>query len=329
MEFAHPYFLVMLLILPILIYWYYKFGKNQEATIRYSSIKLIPKNILNNGLKLHLLFIYSRLIIIFVLIIALSRPRLVDQITKTKAEIIDILLVIDQSSSMLAQDFEPNRLEAVKKVAKSFISDRRGDRIGVVIFAGETYIQCPLTRDINILLEFTDQIKVADREYDGTAIGMAIANSINRLRDSKAKTKIMILLSDGSNNKGELDPLTAAELAKNFNIKIYTVAAGKTGLAPYPIVDAWGRTIIQNVEVQVDEQTLKNIAQITNGKFFRATDNKSLGQVYKEIDRLEKTEIDIKEFKNYTELYNWFIIPMIIFSMLIIFFFRIRLLKLF
>ena len=243
------------------------------------------------------------------IIVALSRPRFVNTIQETKTEIIDILLVIDQSSSMLAQDFKPNRLEAAKNVAKTFIMDREGDRLGLIVFAGESYIQCPLTRDVDVLLEFTKQVQIIDRDHDGTAIGMAIANAVNRLRDSEAKSKTIILLSDGSNNRGELDPLTAADLAVQFDIKIYTVAAGTHGYAPYPVIDAWGREIIQKVQVDVDEETLKEIAQITNGKFFRATDNQSLMKVYEEIDQLERTEIEITEYQNYTELYDWFTIP--------------------
>ena len=158
-------------------------------------------------------------------------------------------------------------------------------------------------------MEFTDQIEIIDRDHDGTAIGMAIANSINRLRESKAKSKTIILLSDGSNNQGELDPITAADLAANFDIKIYTVAAGTRGLAPFPVKDAWGRQFIQQVQVDVDEETLQEIARITNGRFFRATENESLKEVYREIDALERTEIELTEYKNYTELYSWFTIP--------------------
>jgi Ca-activated chloride channel family protein len=210
---------------------------------------------------------------------------------------------------MLAQDFKPNRLEAAKEVAKTFIKEREGDRLGLIVFAGESYIQCPLTRDIDVLLEFTDEIEIIDREHDGTAIGMAIANSINRLRESEAKSKTIILLSDGSNNQGELDPITAADLAAKFDIKIYTVAAGTHGLAPYPITDAWGRQVIQKVQVDVDEESLKEIAEITGGQFFRATDNKSLQKVYQEIDELERTEIEVTEYQNYTEFYSWLTIP--------------------
>ena len=309
MEFGQPYYLFFLLLLPILILWYYKKGQHQEATVRFSNLDLIPNSVIHNGKMKNMVFILGRLAIISLIILALARPRLSNTIRETKTEIIDILLVIDQSSSMLAQDFKPNRLEAAKDVAKTFIKDREGDRLGIIVFAGESYIQCPLTRDIDVLLEFTDEIEIIDREHDGTAIGMAIANSINRLRESEAKSKTIILLSDGSNNQGELEPVTAAELAQKFDIKIYTVAAGTHGLAPYPVTDAWGRQVIQKVQVDVDEESLKEIAEITGGQFFRATDNQSLKKVYKEIDTLERTEIEVTEYQNYTELYSWFTIP--------------------
>ena len=309
MEFGQPYYLFFLLLLPILILWYYKKGQYQEATVRFSNLDLIPNSVIHNGKMKNMVFILGRLAIISLIILALARPRLSDTIRETKTEIIDILLVIDQSSSMLAQDFKPNRLEAAKDVAKTFIKDREGDRLGIIVFAGESYIQCPLTRDIDVLLEFTDEIEIIDREHDGTAIGMAIANSINRLRESEAKSKTIILLSDGSNNQGELEPVTAAELAEKFDIKIYTVAAGTRGLAPYPVIDAWGRQVIQKVQVDVDEESLKEIAEITGGQFFRATDNQSLKKVYEEIDTLERTEIEVTEYQNYTELYSWFTIP--------------------
>ena len=322
MEFGQPYYLLLILILPLLVLWYFKRGQNQEATIRFSNLDLIPESVIRNGKMKNMFFIIGRLFIMLLIIFALARPRLSDTIRESKTEIVDILLVIDQSSSMLAQDFKPNRLEAAKEVAKKFIKDRDGDRLGLIVFAGEPYIQCPLTRDINVLLEFTDKIEIIDREHDGTAIGMAIANSINRLRESDTKSKTIILLSDGSNNQGELDPITAAGLAAKFDIKIYTVAAGTHGLAPYPVTDAWGRQVIQKVQVDVDEESLKEIANITGGQFFGATDNKSLLKIYEEIDALERTEIEVKEYQNYTELYSWFTIPAAFASIFFLFFSR-------
>ena len=319
MEFAQPYYLLLIFLLLILIFWYYYYGNLREASIRYSNIKIIPNDILLDGKRKNNFLISLRFLIMILIIIALARPRLINTMQKSKTEIVDILLVIDQSSSMLAQDFKPDRLGAVKDVAKKFIKDRGGDRLGIIVFAGESYIQCPLTRDIDVLTKFVDQITIVEKEYDGTAIGMAIANAINRLRDSKAKSKTIILLSDGSNNQGELDPITAAELASNFDIKIYTIAAGTRGLAPYPITDMWGRQVLQNVQVDVDEETLVEISKITNGMFFRATDNASLLKIYKEIDILERTEIEVIEYQNYSELYSWFVIPAVYVSMFLIF----------
>ena len=319
MEFSQPYYLILIILIPILFFWYIKYGQYQEATIRFSTLDIFPKSVIQDGKMKNIFFVSSKLFIMMLLIIALARPRLIDVVQNSKTEVIDILLVIDQSSSMLAQDFKPNRLEAAKDVAKTFIKDREGDRLGLIVFAGESYIQCPLTRDINVLLDFAEQINIVNKEHDGTAIGIAIANAINRLRDSKAKSITIILLSDGSNNQGELDPVTAADLAAKFDIKIYTVAVGAQGFAPYPVIDAWGREVIQKVQVDVDEETLQDIANITNGQFFRATDNTSLQQVYNEIDALERTEIEITEYQNYTELYSWFTIPAAFASILFLF----------
>jgi Ca-activated chloride channel family protein len=231
-----------------------------------------------------------------------------DSLQETNVDVVDIVLVIDISSSMLATDFSPNRLEAVKKTAKDFINARSGDRIGVLVFAGESFIQCPLTVDQDVLLSLMDEINVAEQSYDGTAIGMAIANATNRLRHSDAKSKVMILLSDGSNNAGELDPLTSADLASNFNIKIYTIGAGTNQDVSF----IPGRGYIRN---EIDEATLKSIAKRTDGQYFRATNVAGLEQVYETIDALERTEIEIKEYTRYKELFGWFLIPALIFGM--------------
>jgi len=329
LEFAQPYYLLLLLTIPLLGVWYFRVGIKKQASIRFSNINLFSHEAIQKGEWLNRSFIFLKLLIITLLILAISRPRLSDTVKETKTEVIDILLVVDQSSSMLAQDFKPNRLEAAKNVAKTFIKDREGDRLGIIVFAGESYIQCPLTRDTDILLDFTDQIEIIDEEHDGTAIGMAIANATNRLRESESESRIMIFLSDGSNNKGELDPLTAAELASTFGIKIYTVAAGTHGMAPYPTKDMWGRDVLRQVQVDVDEESLKEIARLTEGKFFRATDNKTLKQVYMDINQLEKTEIEVKEYQNITELYSWFIIPATLLLFIYLIFSRIILGKLF
>jgi len=213
-----------------------------------------------------------------------------------------MLLVLDISSSMLADDFPPNRLEAVKKTASDFIESRKDDRIGILVFAGESFIQCPLTVDKKVLQSLIKEITVASKEHDGTAIGMAIANGTNRLRNSDVESRVMILLSDGSNNAGEIDPKTAAELAAEYDIKIYTIGAGTN--QSYTRIP--GRGLIRN---EIDEETLQHIAHMTGGKFFRATDVEALASIYAEIDLLERSEIEVKEFTQYKELYGWFLIP--------------------
>ena len=239
------------------------------------------------------------------IVLGLAEPRKIDSLENQKVEVIDIMLVIDISSSMLANDFKPNRLEAVKKTAASFVDQREGDRIGVVVFAAEPFIQCPLTVDSDVLKNLISEITVAEREYDGTAIGMAIANGINRLRESKAKSKVMILLSDGSNNAGELDPLTAADLAKQFGIKIYTIGAGTNN----SVTMIPGRGYIRN---EIDEKTLKAIADRTGGKYFRAVDVDALKNIYNEIDQLERTEVEVKQYTHYKELFPWLLIPALV-----------------
>tara|TARA_B100000941_G_scaffold175441_1_gene125560 strand:+ start:1026 stop:2018 length:993 start_codon:yes stop_codon:yes gene_type:complete len=309
LEIQQPYILFLLIFIPILFYIDRKRRHGFEGTMRFSNKSLIPEPAIKKGEKKVIYLLIIKLIILSLIIISLSGPRLSSKTIESNMEIIDIMLVVDQSSSMLAMDFEPNRLGAVKEVAKSFIAERDGDRLGIIVFAGQSFIQCPLTTDTEVLIEFTEQIEIAPKEHDGTAIGMAIANAINRLRESNTESKIMILLSDGSNNQGELDPLTGAELASKFGIKIYTIGAGTKGKAPYPVGVHGGQQIIQHVQVDVDEETLTRIADITGGKFFRATDNTTLREVYDEINELERTEIEITEFNNYDDLYDYAIIP--------------------
>jgi len=315
MDLENPYILFLVLILPILFLWFVREKNKHDGPILFSSSKLIPQSILKSSHFSVKLLTSIKFLIFLLIIIALSGPRISNFESSQKKEIVDILLVLDQSSSMLAQDFDPNRLEAAKLVANKFVENRRGDRIGLVVFAANSYIHCPLTTDTKIINNFIDKIEIIDRDNDGTAIGMAIANAINRLRFSDTKSKIIILLSDGSNNSGEIDPITAAELAEKFNIKIYTIAAGTNGLAPYPVEDIWGRTILRDIEVEVDEKTLIEIAKLTDAKFFRATDNSSLDQIFKEIDQMEKTKIEITEYNNYKEIYYYFTIPALLLSL--------------
>jgi Ca-activated chloride channel family protein len=297
-----------LFIIPLIFIWRHKFGENNEGTLRFSSSSLISERMKHQGrMRIRILHLLQYATIALI-IMGLSRPRLRDSMQETNVDVVDIVLVIDISSSMLATDFSPNRLEAVKKTAKDFINDRSEDRIGVLVFAGESFIQCPLTVDQDVLLSLMDKINVAEQSYDGTAIGMAIASATNRLRHSNAKSKVMILLSDGSNNAGELDPLTSADLASNFNIKIYTIGAGTNQDVSF----IPGRGYIRN---EIDEATLKSIAERTDGEYFRATNVAGLEQVYETIDALERTEIEIKEYTRYKELFGWFLIPALIFGM--------------
>ncbi|MDB9722434.1 VWA domain-containing protein [Candidatus Marinimicrobia bacterium] len=306
--FSNPLYLLGLILILALYLYHRFFGTNLEGTLSISSESLISNEMKKRGkirYKLIKLLNYFSLCLI---ILGLSRPQLIDSIKETNVDIVDIVLVMDISSSMLATDFPPNRLEAVKNTAIDFIKARSGDRLGVLVFAGESFIQCPLTIDQDVLVSLMGEIKVAEQSYDGTAIGMAIANATNRLRHSDSKSKVMILLSDGSNNAGELDPLTAADLAAKFNIKIYTIGAGTNQDVSF----IPGRGYIRN---EIDEETLKSISKRTNGQYYRATNLSGLEQIYNTIDTLEKTEIEIKEFTQYKELFGWFLIPALILSL--------------
>jgi Ca-activated chloride channel family protein len=294
----------------ILAHFFYQrlFGRNLEGTLSISSESIISNKMKKRGRGRYQWLQILNYFSLFLVVIGLSRPQLIDSIKEINVDVVDIVLVMDISSSMLATDFPPNRLEAVKKTAKDFIKARSGDRLGVLVFAGESFIQCPLTIDQDVLVSLMDEIKVAEQSYDGTAIGMAIANATNRLRHSDSKSKVMILLSDGSNNAGELDPLTAADLAAKFDIKIYTIGAGTNQDVSF----IPGRGYIRN---EIDEETLKSISKRTNGQYFRATNLSGLEQIYDTIDMLERTEIEIKEFTQYKELFGWFLIPALILSL--------------
>ena len=296
--------------MPFLILWYQKKGKKNEAIFLISSKQFLSQRIINSGRKKNTLLKSGQLLILILIIIGLSRPQLVDKIKETSVEVVDMILVLDISSSMLADDFQPNRLEAVKKTAVNFINSRKSDRIGIIVFAGESFIQCPLTVDKSVLKSLIDEINIVSKEYDGTAIGMAIANATNRLRKSLVKSKVMVLLSDGSNNSGEIDPRTSAELASQYDIKIYTIGAG-TNQAFTRIP---GRGLIKN---EIDEETLMFIANTTGGKFFRATDIQALESIYNEIDTLERSEIEVKEYSNYSETYIWILFPALILGLFI------------
>ncbi len=304
-RFAQPWYLLALGVIPIFIWWYRVRGHTLEGTFRISSATLLQDHFIRRGKRKNLLLKSLNIITVLLIIIGLARPQLVDTLQKRKVDVVDIVMVIDISSSMLADDFKPNRLEVVKRTAQEFIKKRAGDRIGLLVFAAETFIQCPLTVDQEVLLSLLGKTEVVPREYDGTAIGMAIANGVNRLRHSSAKSKVMILLSDGRNNAGELDPLTAADIAKKLGVKIYTIGAGTNQAV----------TLIPNVGYirnEIDEQTLQAIAQKTGGQYFRATDEAMLAEVYQQIDALERTTIEVKDYTQYRELFGWFLIPAIL-----------------
>tara|TARA_B100000676_G_C17991373_1_gene795125 strand:+ start:57 stop:1028 length:972 start_codon:yes stop_codon:yes gene_type:complete len=299
---GNPWYLLILAILPLVFIYKSFLSRSKDGSFRISSKSIISEKMIRKGVYKKRLLSFIQYLSMFLIILGLSRPRLIESLQEKNIEIVDIVLVIDISSSMLATDFQPNRLEVVKKTAKDFINQRKGDRLGILVFAGESFIQCPLTIDNEVLLSLMSEIKVAQQSYDGTAIGMAIANATNRLRNSDAKSKVMILLSDGSNNAGELDPNTAADLAKQFGIKIYTIGAGTNQDVSF----IPGRGYIRN---EIDEETLKAIAKQTGGQYFRATNTEGLKEIYSTINALERTEVEIKVFTQYRELYGWLFIP--------------------
>ncbi len=303
-----PLYLILLAVIPIAILIKRLIGYSGSGPLRISSASIISDSMIKKG-KFKKRFLSTiQYFVIILIIISLSRPQVVENLQEKNIDIVDIVLVIDISSSMLATDFKPNRLEVVKKTAKNFINQRDGDRLGILVFAGESFIQCPLTIDKEVLLSLMDEVSVAQQSYDGTAIGMAIANATNRLRNSESKSKVMILLSDGSNNAGELDPSTAADLAKQFNIKIYTIGAGTNDDVSF----IPGRGYIRN---EIDEKSLKSIARQTGGQYFRATNSEALEKIYSKINELERTEVEIKVYTQYRELFGWFLIPALFLSL--------------
>ncbi|MDY0081823.1 MAG: VWA domain-containing protein [Ignavibacteriaceae bacterium] len=305
--FAYSWVLYFLLVIPLLFFWYSWLGKKKTSAISYSSVNIFKKVPSTIRVKLRHLPFILRMAALSVLIIALARPQNFTAGQNVNAEGIDISIVLDISGSMLAEDFKPNRLEAAKKVIDSFIQGRTNDRIGLVIFSREAFTQCPLTIDYSVLRNLLSDIKTGMIE-DGTAIGNGITNGINRLKDSDAKNKVLILLTDGVNNSGEVDPISAAEIASTFGIRIYTIGVGTRGEAPYPVQTPFG-TRYQMVPVEIDEAILKKIADITGGEYFRATNNKALQDIYERIDKMEKTKIEITSFRNAQELFApWMLI---------------------
>ena len=307
--FLNPGFFWLFLLIPIAIAWYFWTRKTQSATLKMSSLQGF-KNSKSVLAKLKPALFVMRILALSALIIAMARPRTVDISSQTKTtKGIDIVLAIDVSSSMLAKDLKPNRMEALKEVASNFVESRPNDRIGLVLYAGESYTKVPVTSDKAVVVNGLKGIKFDNVLQDGTAIGTGLATAINRLKDSKAKSKVIILLTDGVNNSGTIEPETASDIAKEFGIKVYTIGLGSNGMAQYPYsIAANGDFIFRMMKVEIDEQLMKNIAKNTGGKYFRASSNSKLETIYNEINKLETTEIEELKFYDYDEKYRPFLI---------------------
>jgi Ca-activated chloride channel family protein len=302
--FKNPeYFYLLFVLVPMLAWYIFRFRKS-GASIRYSSTLGFAQFGKSWKHYMRHLPVFLQMAGVSLLIVALARPQSSSNWENVTTEGIDIVVALDISSSMLARDFQPNRLEAAKDVATKFIAGRPNDKMGLVVFSGESFTQCPLTTDHAVLINLFKDIESGMIE-DGTAIGNGLATSVARLKESNAISRVIILLTDGENNRGEIAPATAAELAKTYGIRVYTIGVGTIGTAPYPVQTPFG-TQLRDMEVKIDEATLQKIADITDGKYFRATDNKSLVQIYEEIDQLEKSKIEVKEYSRKQEEYQRF-----------------------
>lgn len=301
---ANPYNLYLLLLLVPMVVWYILKRKKRYATLQVSNSFAFDglKRSWKDNLE-HAPFFF-RMLAFVLLVVILARPQSTNSWQNVSTEGIDIVITMDISSSMLAEDLKPNRLEAAKNVASAFISGRPNDNIGLVVFSAESFTQCPLTTDHAVLLNLFGGIQSGMIE-DGTAIGLGLANAVSRIKDLQAKSKVIILLTDGSNNRGDIDPITAAEIAKTFGIRVYTIGIGTKGKAPYPFQTAYG-VQYQNIDVVIDEEPLKQIAAITGGIYYRATNNSKLKGIYNEIDKLEKTKMKVQEYSKKNEEYRLF-----------------------
>ena len=310
--FAHPYLLLLLLVIPMMAVWYLLRYRKQKPALQFSNISLFKGVHKTFRQRAYPLLFVLRMVAVGAIVIALARPQSMLSRQEMKVEGIDIVLAMDVSGSMLAEDFKSNRLEAAKKVAADFIDGRKSDRMGLVVFAGEAFTQVPLTIDHNVLLKQLSTLKDGMMK-DGTALGDGLATAINRIKDSEAKSKVIILLTDGINNQGAVDPQSAAEIAALYNIRLYTIGVGTQGLAPYPFRDAFGRKRYQNVPVELDENLLTQMAQSTvDGQYFRATNKKSLQQIFKQIDEMEKSKIDVTQYAQTKDEYmGWLILAAI------------------
>ena len=309
--FAHPWALLLLLVIPLLAWLKGKFGGT--AGVTFSNTAMLAKIGNRRRSRAGAFLVALTYLALVLFIVALARPQLGRITTRVQATGVDIMLVLDVSRSMLAEDFtignrRANRIDAVKLVTEQFIRERPNDRIGLVAFAGRPYLVSPLTLDHDWLIRNLERLRIGLVE-DGTAIGSAIASAANRLKDKEAKTKLIVLLTDGDNNAGKVQPLTAAEAAKALGIRIYTIGAGTEGEAPFPLTNQFGRTVYRNVLVKFDEKTLQEIAAMTSGQYFRATDTNSLRTIFGEIDKLEKSKVEVEKTAQYRDLFMWFLIP--------------------
>jgi Ca-activated chloride channel homolog len=313
-EFANPEYLYLLAALPLLGLWYWYRHRSDNPSLQVSSFEGFPA--LAGRLRIY--FIVSlyvlRIVAIGLLLVALARPQTTSSSQSVTIEGIDIVMSLDISGSMLAQDLKPDRLDAAKQVASEFINGRPNDRFGLVIFSGETFTQCPLTTDHTVLLNLFKDIHSGMID-DGTAIGDGLATAVNRLKESRAVSKVIILLTDGINNMGSLDPLSAAEIAKMYGIRVYAIGVGTTGMAPYPVRTPFGIQY-QQVEVKIDEELLHEVAAMTDGRYFRATTTGKLREIYQEIDQLERSKIDVTEFRKKKE--EFFLFALIAFVLLVV-----------
>ncbi|HSZ24071.1 MAG TPA: VWA domain-containing protein [Cytophagaceae bacterium] len=297
--YAHPFFFYLFALLPLLIIWYWRYSATQFEKIKVSSTAGLQRYRPTFRQRLRHLPFALRLAALAFIIIALARPQSSSKGKNIFSEGIDIVLAMDISGSMLAEDLKPNRIEAAKAVAIDFIKSRPDDRIGLVVFAGESFTQCPITSDHDVLINLFGSLK-SGLLVDGTALGEGLATAVSRIKDGKTKSKVIILLTDGVNNRGAVAPITAAEIAKTFGIRVYTIGVGTMGFAPYPFQTPTG-IVYQDVEVKIDEPTMQKIADLTGGEYFRATNNKKLQSIYQQIDKLEKTKVEVTEFSRHSE----------------------------
>lgn len=300
--FAYPWMLILLAVIPAMIFWHWKFGKAKQPSITYSSLKLFSKIPPSWKERFQDAPVILRSIAVTLLIVALARPQSFSSGQNVTTEGIDIVIALDISGSMISEDFKPNRVEAAKAVAEKFIDGRPNDRIGLVVFSREAFTQCPITIDHRVLENLLQKIEPGMIQ-DGTAIGNGLADAVGRLKDGTSKSKVIILLTDGANNAGEIDPLTAAEIAKTYGIRVYTVCIGTGAEAPYPVQTAYGIRY-QMIPFPIDENLLKNIADITGGQSFVASNNRALEEIYNKIDQLEKSRIKVTSYRNAAELFS-------------------------